>query len=399
MENERYRNYKIPKIATDDYSKNAVDERLQWLEQIKELKFKHIRSFSERTEKMQGNIENLIGVCNVPLGITGPVLVNGDYAKGYYFVPMATTEGALVLDYQMGIRMMTSSGGARVKLINDFVHVDPFFYVNNLDEALDLISWIKLNIEKIKEIVSTTTRHGKLISIDPFLLQRRVVLKMSYQTADAQGLNMINRATEAVCNYIKESKSYEYGLRSHYSSIKSVSHSNIHCGQAKSLFAETFIKNNILKKFFNVTAEQVEKYFISSLLAGVASGRVGNPAHIANAITAIFIACGQDVADISVSHIGMSGCEVTEEGDLYVSCYLPNLFVGTVGGGTSLGSQQECLRIMDCYGAGCASKFAEIITAVVLAGEISVLAALVSGNYVNAHEKYGRNRPEFKDTL
>lgn len=116
-------------------------------------------------------------------------------------------------------------------------------------------------------------------------------------------------------------------------------------------------------------------------------------AQIANAVTAVFIACGQDVADVSVSHVGVSMCETTEQGDLYVSTCIPNLFVGTIGGGTNLGTQRECLEIMGCYGADKVNKFAEIIGGVVLAGEINVLTALVSKVYVEAHEKYGRNKP------
>lgn len=391
MDNKRN---KIPKFGNEDYTKEAIEKRLKWLGEVTDKPLRHIGHFSENPQNMKGNIENLIGVCQIPLGITGPLLVKGEYADGYFYVPMATTEGALVLDYQIGMKLVTMSGGAKVKINSDSVHIDPLFYVNNLDEAQGFIGWIKENFNKIKDAAESTTKHGKLIAIDPFFIGRRVVLKFSYFTADAHGLNMINKATEKACEFIKDQTKKNYILRSHFSSIKGVSNHSIHVGQAKSVFAEVVVPKKILGKLFNVTPENMQKYFFSTLLTGVYAGRIGGNAHIANGVTAIFIACGQDVADVSVSHIGISMCEMTEEGDLYISAYIPNLFVGTVGGGTALGTQKECLEIMSCYGAGKAKKFAEIIGASVLAGEISVLASLVNGNYVNAHEKYGRNRPE-----
>jgi len=389
--------YKVPKFGKSDYEKESVDKKREWLSQIAGSELKHIGCYSEDPKNMKGNVENLIGVAQVPLGITGPLLIKGNYANGYFFVPMATTEGALVLDYHMGMKLLTLSGGARVRLLRDSIHISPMFFVADLLDAEDFIEWVDKNMSSIKKEAEATTKHGKLLSIEPFLMGRRVTLKFSYFTEDAHGLNMVNKATEAACEFIKKETKKRYILRSHFSSIKCVSMNTIQTGQAKRLFADAIISRRILKKFFNVAPEDVEKYFISTLITSAYTGRIAINAQIANGITAIFIACGQDVADVSVSHVGVSACEVNEDGDLYISIYLPNLFVGTVGGGTGLGTQRECLKIMDCFGAGKSKKFAEIIAGTILAGELTVLLALVSNTYVSAHEKYGRNRPEKYD--
>ncbi|MBF0479396.1 MAG: 3-hydroxy-3-methylglutaryl-CoA reductase, partial [Candidatus Omnitrophica bacterium] len=165
------------------------------------------------------------------------------------------------------------------------------------------------------------------------------------------------RATEAACKYISKKTNKKYCLRSHYSSIKGASSNIIHQGQAKAIFADIIIPKKILAKYLRVTPEETAAYYMSSLVTAVYANRLGHSAHIANGITAIFIACGQDVADVSVSHIGISSAEVTETGDLYVSTLIPNLFVGTVGGGTGLGTQKECLQILDCYGKNKVKKF------------------------------------------
>jgi hydroxymethylglutaryl-CoA reductase (NADPH) len=384
---------KVPRMGDHDHEKESVDKRRDWLSEKVGVKFEHISSYTVPSIQMKGNIENLIGMCQVPLGVVGPISVNGDHAKGMFYVPMATTEGALVLDYQIGALMCTEAGGVNVKVVKDFVHISPLFYVSGLIEGQSFIKWVKDHFLTLKKVAETTTSHGELLRIEPFMISRRVILKMVYDTKDAQGLNMINKACEKVCEYIKKERALEYCLRCHYSSIKGAATNNFHAGQAKAVFADVIIPKELFRLFFRVSPADVERYFISSLHAAMHANRLGHTGHAANGLTAMFIACGQDVADISVSHIGISNAEVTEKGDLYVSLYLPNLFVGTVGGGTGLGTQKECLRMIDCYGKGKVKKFAEIVAATTLAGEISVLGALVNGNYVNAHEQYGRNRP------
>ena len=374
-----------------DYSRKAINMRCDWLEQKTDTKIKYLRNFSENPGNTRGNIENIIGMAQVPVGINGPLLVNGSYAKGSFFIPMASTEGALITDYNTGMIIITKSGGARVKILNEAIHISPVFFVSTLDQAEGFICYIKKHFQKIKNVAESTTKHGKLLSIEPYLVGRRVILKFLYNTGDAQGLNMINKATDEACKYISDVTGKKYYLRSKFSSIKTVSMSNIYNGYGKALFAECVVSKSILK-FLGTTADEIYQYAVSGMLVSIYAGIVGVTAHIANAIAAIYIACGQDVADVSTSHIGITACELTEEKDLYISLYIPNLLIGTVGGGTGLSTQRECLEIMGCYGKDKSNKFAEIIAASCLAGEISVLIALVTGAYVKAHEVLGRNK-------
>lgn len=384
---------KVPRFARNDFTDEALIARQKWIEDKIGVKTKHISSSSIKAETMKGNIEYPIGVCQVPLGLVGPLAVDGEYARGEFYVPMATTEGALLLDYQLGAALITSCGGAKAKVLKDQIHISPLFYVDDVDDADNFIDWIRENFTRIKTKAQSTTNHGELLLIEPIQMPRRVVLKFVYVTGDAHGLNMINKATKKACDFIAKELNKEFILRSHYSSIKGASSYVIQSGQAKSVISEVFISADKLSKYFRVSPDQVVKYFQSAILAGIYSGRTGANCHFANGIAAIFLACGQDIADVSLSHVGVSNFETTDDGRLYCSVHIPNLFIGTVGGGTGLGTQREALEIMGCYGSGKINKFAEIIAATILAGEITVIASLVNGNYVNAHEKYGRNRP------
>jgi hydroxymethylglutaryl-CoA reductase (NADPH) len=392
MQTNRKNTKIFPRFKRDlDYSHKALNMRCDWLEKKVNTKIKYLRRFSENPENAKGNIENMIGMAQVPVGINGPLLVKGSFAKGNFFVPMATTEGALITDYNTGMTIITKSSGASVKILKDVIHISPVFFVETLDQSQKFIILIKKHYKKIKDAAESTTMHGKLIGIEPYLVGRRVILKFIYNTCDAQGLNMINKATNVACRYISDISNRRYYLRSKFSSVKIVSMNNIHNGYGKAIFTECIISRDILK-FFGTTPEEIYNYAVSGMLVSIYSGIIGLTAHIANAIAAIYIACGQDAADVSTSHIGITVCEVTEQKDLYVSLYIPNLLVGTVGGGTGLSTQKECLEIMECYGKGKSGKFAEIIAASCLAGEISVLIALVTGAYVDAHERLGRNK-------
>ena len=383
---------KIPRLGKKlDYTIEALNQRCDWLEERVDVKIEHLRSFSEKPENTRGNIENPIGMAQIPVGITGPLLINGSNAQGIYFVPMATTEGALITDYSSGMRVVTKSGGLNATVLSNTIHISPAFLVGGLEEAQELALWVKSNFEEIKAKAESTTKHGRLIKITPVIVGRKLVLKFCYDSGDAQGLNMINNATEVACEYISDLTKKKYYLRSKYSSVKIAAPSNIYMGYGREVFVDGVIPREILK-LLRTTPEELVKYYNTCLQISVHSGIFGMTAHIANAIAAIYLACGQDIADVSTSHVGISMCEVTEENDLYISLYIPNLLIGTVGGGTGLGTQRECLEILGCYGPNKVNKFAEIIAAACLAGELSVLASIVTGVFVAAHEKMGRNK-------
>ncbi len=382
---------RIPKDATNDYSDEIINQRISWLEKKTNTKIKHLKNFSENPANMQGNIENLIGVAQVPIGITGPIKVNGEYANGDFYVPMATTEGVLITSYNVGMRVLSKSGGVSTCILNDEIHITPIFYIDNIKQRKDFVDRIENDFKRIKAEAETTTRFGKLHRIEPKLCGRGVLLRFCFTTGDAMGLNMINIAVDKACQYIKERTGFSYSLRSGYSSDKKPSSLNHIKGYGKEVFAEAVIERKSLR-LLNVDPEDLLDWYHTTALTGYLSGMFGMNGQMANAIAAIYIACGQDVAHVVNSSIGVSMCEINKNGDLYVSVYIPNLLVGTVGGGTSLGTQRECLQIMGCYGDGKAKKFAEIVAATVLAGELSISASLKNGTFVEAHKTISRRK-------
>jgi hydroxymethylglutaryl-CoA reductase (NADPH) len=382
----------LPRHKGIDFTPEAVNARRDWLERKIGVSLEHIAVLSEAPEHFQGNIENLIGVAHVPLGIAGPLKVNGQEAQGIFYVPMATTEGAIVYTYMRGMHLVSLAGGVNVWTVRDEIHISPIFVFENLEKTKKFTAWLDTNFERVKEEAEKTTRHGKLLRLESHIFDRNVVVKFCYSTGDAMGLNMINIATEEACKWIVPIvRPEEFYLRSNFSSVKKVSaHNYAVAGLGKMVIADVTIPRSLLRRLFKVSPETLARYCHLCFLSSVHAGMVGMNGHIANGLAAIFIACGQDVANIVDSQVSVSSCEVTKNGDLYVSMKIPNLVVGTVGGGVSLEPQRECLQILGCYGSGKARKFAEIVAASVLAGEIGVAAAIVTGTFVSAHKKYGR---------
>jgi hydroxymethylglutaryl-CoA reductase (NADPH) len=382
----------VPRHKGMDFTPEAINARRDWLERKTGASLERIAVLSEAPEHFQGNIENLIGVTHVPLGIAGPLKVNGQEAQGVFYVPMATTEGAIVYTYMRGMQVVSLAGGVNVWTVRDEIHISPIFVFENLETARKFTDWLDTNFERVKEEAEKTTRHGKLLRLEPHIFDRNVVVKFCYSTGDAMGLNMINIATEEACKWIVPAvRPEEFYLRSNFSSVKKVSaHNYAMAGLGKMVMADVTIPRSLLRRLFKVSPETLARYCHLCFLSGAHAGMVGMNGHTANGLAAIFIACGQDVANIVDSQVSVSSCEVTRSGDLYVSMKIPNLVVGTVGGGVNLEPQRECLQILGCYGSGKARKFAEIIAASVLSGEIGVAAAIVTGTFVSAHKKYGR---------
>ncbi|MCH8329855.1 MAG: hypothetical protein IH946_00490, partial [Bacteroidetes bacterium] len=380
-----------------DFSNDAKEERLRWLGKIENLELDHLKGKYVDTEKLKGNIEHYIGMSQVPTGISGPIKVNGQFAKGDFYVPFATTEGALVASVNRGMSIISKSGGANVGVIGEQMTKAPMFIFKSSGEAIKFHEWIDKNYDKIKERAESTTRYGKLVRIDKYLLGRRSILRMCYSCGDALGSNMITMATQEACNFIKSNYEVEdYMLQCNLEGEKKVSFLNFLTGRGKRVYAEVTIPKNIVENFLHTTPERIATIAKNSSYGSMISGMIGVNAHIANILTAIFIATGQDVAHVHDSSVGITTIDLTKDGSIYFSVNLPSLAVGTIGGGTGLGTQKECLEIMGCYGAGKVKKFAEIVVACVLAGEISLSGSQAAGDFAFAHDKFGRNRPDEK---
>lgn len=338
------------------------------------------------SETFKRNIENYIGTTQIPLGIAGPLLMRGERANGLYYVPFATTEGLLVDSYNRGMLAISQSGGARVSLLKDHIDISPLFVLK--DEVKNFSAFLEKNIEDIKSVVKTKTSHGRLIRYDLRVVNpNHVIVTFYYHTKDAMGLNMINIATDGVCRFIKRSFPIEnYYLRSNFSSDKKTSYHNFLSGYGKSVLASVTLPQAIIKNYLGTTIDKIYDFWYWAFISSQQSGMVGINAQFANGLAGIYIATGQDVAQIVNAATGTTIMH-REKNHINITVKLPSLVIGTLGGGTQLPSQRECLALMNCLEEGAAQKFSEIVAAAVLAGEVSICAALSAGTFAEAHAK------------
>jgi len=382
------------------FTKDAQTERVRILEkQGAEFEYLIGKKRIENSAIFEGNIENYLGLAQIPVGIIGPLRINGLYAHGDFYVPLATTEGALVASYNRGARIISLSGGARVICLLERVSRAPGFAFNDLVEAVRFIVWTVEQFDKFRKIAKTTTTHGNLEDIRITVDGNQVYINFEYTTGDAAGQNMVTIATDAVCKYIMKHSPIKprfFFIESNMSGDKKATAISYLFVRGKKVSAEVLVPRSIFIKFLHTTPEMMMEYWKMSFVGGVQSGSIGVQGHYANGLAAIFIACGQDAACISEATMGITRVDVTNNGDLYISVTLPNLIVGTVGGGTRLPTQSECLALLGCKGEGTARKFAEICAATVLAGEISIMGALAAGQFAQAHLMYGRSKKSAK---
>jgi hydroxymethylglutaryl-CoA reductase (NADPH) len=346
---------------------------------------------------LTGNIENFIGMTQVPTGIIGPLRVIGTAAKGDFYVPLATSEGALVASYHRGAKACLLAGGVTSICLVEGVQRSPVFKFENLADLGTFVIWSLFQLDKFKEITSQNSRFAKLQEMKTHIEGNHLILTFEYHTGDASGQNMVTICTNAICQYIEQNapiKPKFWFLEGNYSGDKkatSLSFTNV---RGKKVSCEVVIPEEIVHKVLKTTPLAIAEYWRTSTMGIIQSGAIGAQGHYANGLTALFMATGQDVACVAEAATGLTRMELQEDGSLYTAVTLPNLIVGTVGGGTSLPTQRECLELLDCYGEGKARKFAEICGALVLAGELSIAAALSAGHFSAAHQKFGRKPPK-----
>ncbi|HNL08370.1 MAG TPA: hydroxymethylglutaryl-CoA reductase, partial [Chitinophagales bacterium] len=356
----------------------------------------HIYQFSFDPQKTKGNIEHLTGVAQVPIGLAGPITINGEHAQGDFLIPLATTEGTLVASYNRGIKLLNLCGGPKCTVMRDAMQRAPVFVFDDARGARDFAEWVHANIQQIAAEAEATSSIAKFLYVDSFVSNKFTYLRFNFATGDAAGQNMVGRAVYAACGWILDTyKDYpiqRFYLESNFATDKKASQVNIMRTRGKRVTAEIVIKRNILIENMRVEPEQLAYHAGVANVGAILPGANNNGLHSANAITAMFIATGQDVANVSESSAGIIYTEITPEKDLYISITIPSLIVASYGGGTGLATQRECLEMMDCFGRGKVNKFAEIVAGVVLAGELSLASAISSQDWVSSHEQYGRNR-------
>jgi hydroxymethylglutaryl-CoA reductase (NADPH) len=394
IQDKRAKPVSVPCDKDDNYSARMIRQRLRFIEERTGFKPRHITEASFDPRVTQGNIENFIGVAQVPLGLAGPLRVNGEHAKGEFLVPLATAEGTLVASYNRGMKLLNMSGGVTCTVVDDCMQRAPVFIFDSAREARDFKRWVDQHLAQIAEQAEQTSRVAKLLNIDTYLAGKFAYLRFNYFTGDAAGQNMVGRATFAACSWVLEQVTTvrRFYLESNLATDKKASQVNVMRTRGKRVIAEAVVPRDVLVQNMRVEPETLAYHAGIANIGSILSGANNNGAHSPNAITAIFIATGQDVANVSESSAAIAYTEVTKEGDLYISITLPSLIVATHGGGTQLPTQNECLQIMGCAGKGKVKKLAEIVGGAVLAGELSLASAISSLDWVSSHEQYGRNR-------
>jgi hydroxymethylglutaryl-CoA reductase (NADPH) len=343
-------------------------------------------------EQYRHNIENFIGSVKVPVGLAGPLRVNGLFAHGDYYIPLATTEAALVASYHRGAQLISEAGGCTAMLVNEGVSRAPGFAFRNLREAGLFVAWVLSSFKTFLQVAESTTRHGKLIDIRVTIEGNHVYLNFEFTTGDAAGQNIVTIAVEAICAYIEKKspvKPQYYFLEANLSGDKKASAQSFLQVRGRKVTTEVILAARLTEKWLRATPEQMANAWRMGAIGSVLSGGIGLQGHCANGLAALYLACGQDVACVAESAVGVTRAELTS-GDLYVCVTLPNLIVGTVGGGTDLPSQRSCLEIMGLSGQGNAPALAEVCAAVCLAGELSLMGAVCAGELARAHRCLAR---------
>lgn len=385
---------RVPRDRVDDYTAEQAEARRRFVAEQTGASLRHIGAATIDPSTLPGNVENFIGAAQVPIGLAGPLRINGEHARGDFYVPMATTEGTLVASYNRGMRLLTEAGGVRATVVQDRMQRAPVFIFDDALTARGFGEWVLEHHDEIAATAEATTSVGRLVEIEQYAVGPLLYLRFDFTTGDAAGQNMTGRATLAACQWmVEEHPSHpQFVLSGAIDTDKKHSQINLLRTRGKRVVAEATIPAVLLRRHVGVGPEELFRARQYSLTGSFMAGSASNGAHAANGLAAMFIATGQDVANIAESHAGMAYSQVTENGDYYWSITLPALIVATVGGGTGLATQREGLEVLGCLGPGKVRKLAEICAAVVLAGEVSLSSAVLAGDWVSSHERLGRNR-------
>ncbi len=384
----------IPR-SQDDYTEDMARQRRDFARERTGVELSHLAHYDFDPAVVAGNIENFIGVAQVPIGLAGPLRIRGEHAEGDFYVPLATTEGTLVASYNRGMRVLAESGGARTTIVKTSMQRAPVFCFESALAAREFGRWVEEHLVPIRAAAEATTRVGKLVEIEQYQVGPLRYLRFNYTTGDAAGQNMVGKATWAACQWIKANHPgpLKFLLSGNVDTDKKHSQMNMLRTRGRRVVAEAVLRKEVMQRLVGVTPEELFHNRQISMAGAFLAASSNNSAHAANALAALFIATGQDAANVAESHAGISYVQLLENGDFYWSITLPALIVASYGGGTALPTQRQCLELLGCYGNGKADKLAEICAALVLAGDISLAAAAYRGaDWVLAHERLGRNR-------
>ena len=378
-------------------SDTAAAVRRQVVETTSDADCEAIGDYGFPAEVAEPNIENMIGTVQVPLGVVGPVDINGAALDDKRYLPLATTEGALLASVNRGCSVINTAGGATARVTKAGMTRAPVFSVTDVAEALALVEWVRDNEAALRDAAEETTNHGELQNVTPYVVGNNVYLRFQYDTKDAMGMNMVTIATKAACEVVEdETAASLVALSGNLCTDKKPAAINAVEGRGRSVTADVVVPSEVVVDTLDTTPEAIAEINTrKNLLGSAKAGALGFNAHVANPVAAMFLATGQDEAQVVEGANAITTAEETDDGDLYMSVSLASLEVGTVGGGTKLPTQSEALDILGVGGGGDpagsnADALAEAIAVGALAGELSLLAALGSRHLSSAHESLGR---------
>lgn len=346
-----------------------------------------------RHEVYRRNIENYVGTVKVPVGLAGPLRVNGRFAQGDYMIPLATTEAALVASYNRGAKLLTRAGGCAARILAQGVSRVPGFVFASTPDALEFAGWVESQAEAVRQAADATTRHGRLTRLTCIPEGDYVFLEIVFDTRDASGQNMVTIAAQAVCDFIHAAspvRPLSIYIESNFSGDKKASRRTLQSVRGRKVAAEAVIPETEVAACLHTSPHEMVRYYRMAAVACSMAGTFGTQGHFANGLAGLYLACGQDVACVAESAVGHTRFEVLPGGDLYASVTLPGVMVGTLGGGTALPSQKACLDILGLSGPGKAPALAEVAAALCLAGEISIVGAICAGEFTRAHQRMAR---------
>lgn len=345
-------------------------------------------------ERYSGNIENMIGTVKLPVGVVGPLRVRGLHADGDFHLPLATTEAALVASYARGAQAATRAGGVSTAVLYEGVLRSPAFVFESLLDAGRFVDWVVAEVDTLRAAAEATTRHGKLVSLEPVIDNNVVFLLCRFTTGEAAGQNMVTIAAEALGRAAVEQGPVQprrWYVEGNFSGDKKATSLGTLTGRGRKVSASVTLPAAIVRRVLRTDVEAMLDYGRVAGLGSLMSGQFGAQAHYANALAAFYIATGQDAACVAESAVGFTRMEPDGDG-LFCSVTLPNILVGTVGGGTGLPSQRAALDLVGLEGPGSAAALAEVTAALCLCGEISIVAAMAAGHFTAAHHKLARKR-------
>ncbi len=387
------RPYELDELVGHD---EATEIRRSHYEESLDTSLSSVGEYSISAERAQNNIENMVGAVQVPLGIAGPVTLDGEFAGGEYHLPLATTEGALVASVNRGCRLINEGGGATARIFGAGMTRAPVFRVGGAVEAQALIEWVQDHEAELKTAAEETTSHGELQGIDPYVVGDNVYLRFAFDTKDAMGMNMVTVATRAAAQVIEEETSAQLvALSGNLCTDKKPAAINAIEGRGYTVTADVTLSADTLEGQLGVSpAVLAEVNTRKNLLGSAKAGSLGFNAQTANIVAAMFLATGQDEAQVVEGSNAITSVDVRDD-EVYVSSTLSSLELGTVGGGTGLATQREALDVLGLAGGGDppgsnAKALAEVVATAALAGELSLLGALGSRHLAEAHERLGR---------